>query len=648
MTDESIAQLKDMGFDEEVARQALVMTNNDVTGALSYLFGDGIPKQQQGENEDTQHPEEKPNQRSDKENDQELEIESDHVQNTDIKLAGSSSSSLSPPPLPSREIHLDEEIRTKIAAYGSLRSDEPGVIEEDSDIEDDDDMSSVDSSDDYTVYDDPSATQRNSYIPPILVPINYEYFESYLAPLIITLHEIPSFRNLIFKLESFNDYGYEKNWWKDKDIKIAGSVGNRFVMELQRVVAFLDNAPSKRFFASIHNLVQHLSKDLLAGLNDMEGVEDFFPAFFKSLSGAATGVDNEKLQRLFQSEIIEIYNGEEREKQVVECFTIEPDVLKCNIYQTFHKLLWENDFERLGMIHINRLSEVMVIPILGNLNESVYGSFSVSEIFYPQIYLKENEQLMRSKIELRQELINQRLSNSKKIMDISSYQGKRVNDFLSTTVEYLQNKAEDEEIHKALQNINQIKDNIIKEKLSITDQQNAIVEKLNSNMDLFNIPGIVKEEKLDWEPYFLTSIVLDTSNIYYFTKNFESKETDYCWYQVRYFHREHSKRVSNFNIRKIMDFSEIQNTIHEFTRSGISNTMTLTYVKRSAFFDEDPLDVLPNNLVKFFNRDNEQLAENLRENSDEESEVIDLTRDSDSYEEFDSSAESNGESARRI
>ncbi|GMM34775.1 hypothetical protein DASC09_021000 [Saccharomycopsis crataegensis] len=514
-------------------------------------------------------------------------------------------------------------------------------------------------------------------VPSVITPVDTPFFENYFVYVIMIFHEIPSLRNILLS-KGFESYGYRANWWKDEIISLPPDVTNgggdassnnlKFLMEIQRLLGFLDGNYSKRSFASTKSYTRSLPSNITSDL-ETEPISDVFHSFYETIIAQLSEMRpeiSEVVSNLFNSKI-------STEDDHTSVFVIESDVVKPNFYETLHNLFWQESLQGLGIIYFEKLSDIITVSYQGF--EPSYSSSSgliIEALFYPQIYTKKYEALIR-------QMVQKQFEKARKIQEYSSvngslvaFQGKRVKTFLKGAIDHLVelNDGEvDNDLFEAIEDLNLLEENINDKGVEISSEKEKL-EKESSTIDISNIENILnfiknlpKQDKTgdqadqgeinnndskdgclmfeDYQeildnPYCLTGVIINEVEFYYLL-NSSHPLFPGVWVHLHY---EGDPKTTNFHAQA-SDFQTIRNRVEEISKLGTEDNLVLIYAKK-AFVSEDKQSEIPPALKEFLEKDNQNLDATVQE-WEKSQEIVnyekgrasDLTEDDEESEEMD-------------
>lgn len=514
-----------------------------------------------------------------------------------------------------------------------------------------------------SVFEDPKKF-KNKEAPTIITPVDTTFLENYFIFLVAIFHEIPVFRNIVLS-KGFEDYGYKPQWWKDEVIHTKAELYKddtkeynlKFLMELQRSLAFLDGNISKRNFASTKNLARSIPKNVSIAL-ETEVLSDVFPLFYQSII-SQVGIFNPNAKNPI-SNLFESVVGQNHESTSASIFQIEADFVRPTLYETFHSLFWQDNFQGLGNTLFIQLSDILTISYQDIPSSHAFAGVLVDEKFYPQIYTKECVPYIKSMVDEQISLATKLREVSRENGSLVSYQGKRITSFLENTIKYLQNVSGstdttsdlNNELLNASQDLASLEEGIKSRKSELV-AKNFELESLSSSNNVHDIANVLKyieksqkrklmenlidlsgdsddsdksesvnisstsekqvengPEGIITEPYVLVGVIINELEFYYQLNGANSKYPNQWVYLVF----EGEPKTSNFSA-EATSFSDVQQHIKKLTKNQMADTLVLIYAKESLLVEKNTLDI-PEPLKVFLNKDNENLEATLDEVDD--------------------------------
>lgn len=470
-----------------------------------------------------------------------------------------------------------------------------------------------------SIFEDPSKF-KNANAPNIITPVNVNFLENYFIYLVVIFHEIPALRNLLLS-KGFELYGYRPNWWKDEIVSVSSNVlrvtnseeNLKLLLEIQRLVAFLDGKISERLFACAKTFVRAIPSHIFNVL-EKDSVNDVIPVFYQTVMDQVKVLTNsdDKFHEIFESSTVQ--DGITTTGSI---FQIEADYVRANIYETFHSLFWKSNFQNLGATYFDSLSDIITVAYHELPEDFTFSGLVLEEEFYPQIYTKKYNAFLKK-------VVNEQVELVRKIQDISrlnnslvSFQGKRINSLLEDSAGYLEsvyNEGEDKKVSDALNELKSLHSSIQSKKADLAAKCQEL-EIAGSEMDIYNIGSILSQfqnlNKEDEElPYLLTGIIVSESEFYYRLNETNSKFPNQ-WVHMKY---DGDPRITSFSAEAV-PFKQIRRQIKYYSIGELEDSLVLLYTNKALLTVKNS-DPIPSALAEFLQKDNEQLNLVLEENDD--------------------------------
>ncbi|KAH3684459.1 hypothetical protein WICPIJ_004553 [Wickerhamomyces pijperi] len=508
----------------------------------------------------------------------------------------------------------------------------------------------------YDVFDD--VTRYKNYnpqhVPSVIMPLTNGYYENYITSLIIVLYQVPEFRFKILSCQ-FEDLGFAEDWFRGNRVvidphvykkEINGKVHDlRFLLELQRLFIFLDNDKSSRFFASVKQFILNIPAKIF---HDQENLSDIISATFEWLCMELKVIDID-IDSLLKSTT---KNAGSHNLQDHYSFPVELELLKFDIYQTFYEQIW-NPYENCYNLCFQDLSDILTFVIQqDNDVSSSNGSHTgirLSERFYPGVFTEHYGQIFKE-LTLQQQKLKESISKKKnQVLKFKSHNGKRVSGFLSATDDFFQSEGlmELSDELKAIQEKITHKEHTLNEK--IARYADEIDHRCPSNIK--NIMGYADELNLPApESYLLISVII-SDIAYAFLKRDKSTNTN-KWTYVEF----NSPRVPghNFEVRDI-DFESLRTHIRKLTNvNNLREPIVIVYGKESQFNHQVTSENYYPALTDFADFDEANLENQVTselpdyEDSESEADLIDLEEGEEQEEGEEESPVSNAVESKKI
>ena len=572
-SDDNIKKLTEMGFSEEQAVKALNITKNDVESAIAYLFEDPI------------------------------EIDTPNA-NEQLVQYNDSVNVLNPNDIPDLSLYL-----RSAQEYGSVSEniqydEEERTREHDEDI-DFEHYEYFEKPVDICIFDNVSNMQKEDG-PPVILNRRCGFLENYYIPIITIVSQLAKVKSIFLKSLGFEVH-YDSNWalGKPQSINIPSDLEElkessfKFLIELQKVIGFLDGQ-SKRSFISGDNLIVNLPNDMKKRLvnNRIETVDELLPKLYESLQNNYDAMFGHEdiVDKLFKSSVESV-----NEELINNIFTFDVDAeyRHKSLYDSFNELFWGTDLEMLGNVRLIDTSKILTIQLVGDEDSYVDTNFQVEEIFYPELYSSEYYPIISEMNDKRNEIIKQRMKISNEIMQLNSFEGKKVRGFLETTIEYLKGQGSD------TNDLHQLSESIGDQKIKLTEDLDGLNE-LYTKLDVRNYKNVLEKirnqnGKLPTE-YALIGIVLSDSEYYY-----KYKGTSTWYYQKGVY--SSNNIVVDYEVDEL-DFEAIQQDVLQYTAVG-TKPMLLIYASVDILNDSFSFD--NDKLHDFFTADNTNYSKQLAE-----------------------------------
>ncbi|RCK55739.1 UBA domain-containing protein RUP1 [Candida viswanathii] len=619
MTNDKIKQLKEMGFTEEQATDALKASNNDLQLAIGHLFGDPI----------SQPP---PATVENKENTQIVPY-SDTIQVTnpqdipDFTLLGDNSSST--------------------AEWGDFQQDSlPGAYEQTqtnsrsrevaNDGDDDDDDDDYDDYDDYstnnrhidsrnsepieTLYDIPLSFAREPDVSPAVLPRATATLQSCLLSLLVSLSQITEFKQVYLSKDL--NYGFHENWFNpntELEIEVPEEYEDqklyRFVVEVQRILGFL-TAASKRAFISGENLYKSLPEDFVS---DEDEWEDVIKKFYAHLATGAKAILGQDLSPFF---LVEVECNDE-ERTDLSILQIDFEARGTSLQEGFNSLFWSSDLNPV----FTKIGSLLTVQVFGDEDSYQTQPFEVPEFFYPGLYGKDYQSLIKKMDRKKLSSHKERSGITGRLMEFSSFEGKKIKKILQNSIDYFATTDEREAHDDLLKLTEKIKSEsvILNERLKALSQEYL---KMDTTKPENILEVIEKEELLVPEKYVLTGVILSDSEYIYRANDLTTTDEEE-WLCILI--DQAYDRVLNFR-SEAMSFDAVQSFVLEETKLN-NKQLVLFYTAESALKGTAKL---PKKLAEFFDKDNHLVVKQTQEAKtdeiadDEERESQDIVVDDES------------------
>lgn len=568
--DDNIKKLTEMGFSQEQAVKALQVTKNDVESAIAYLFEDPI--------------------------------EIDTPSNNELVTYNDSVKVLNPGDVPDfTQIENTQqsypEYPQNVQYLGLEMSDGQ---EEDVDFEHYEYHEKPELG---CIYDDISNMQRDGDVNAVLSKRS-GFLENYYIPVLTILSQLGQFKSIFLKPLD-QDFQYDSNWaiGKPQSISIPSGLEDgkdssfKFFVELQKIMGFLDGR-SVRSFVSGDNLVVNLPNDIKKRLvyNKIETVDELLPKLYESLQANHDKLfdHSELLDKLFKSSVESV-----NEELINNIYTFDVDVeyRHATLYESFNELFWGNDLDMFGNVRLINTAKVLTIQLVGDEDSYAETKFQLDETFYPELYSSDYFPLISEMNNKRIDITKQRAKISNEIMQLNSFEGKKVKGFLDTSILYLKSQNSD------IEDLANLSEQIANQKLKLTGSLEPL-NTLYSKLDIRNHENILQQiRNLDVRfptKYILLGVILSDTEFYYKC----SATGDWVYQKAVY---SSNNVVIDYEVDKL-DFVTIQQDILQYSSSGVK-PMLLIYAS-SDTTDVDG-DIQNDKLHDFFSQDNAKFKDQL-------------------------------------
>lgn len=572
-SDNNIKKLTEMGFSEEQAAKALNITKNDVESAIAYLFEDPI------------------------------EIDTPNA-NDQLVPYNDSINVLNPNDIPDFSLY-----QTVPQEYGSVSEnvqydEEERTEEQDEDI-DFEHYEYFERPADVCIFDNVNNMQKEDG-PPVILNRRCGFLENYYIPIITILAQLTEVKSTFLKSLGY-ELQYDSNWaiGKPQNINIPSDLDElkessfKFFIELQKAIGFLDGQ-SKRSFISGDCLIVSLPNDMKKRLvnNRIETVDELLPKLYESLQDNYDAMFGHEdiVDKLFKSSVESV-----NEELINNIFTFDVDAeyRHKSLYDSFNELFWGSDLEMLGNVRLIDTSKILTIQLVGDEDSYADTNFQVDEVFYPELYSSEYYPIVSEMNNRRNEIIKQRMKISNEIMQLNSFEGKKVKGFLKTTIEYLKGQGND------TNDLYQLSEKIDNQKVTLTKDLDSLNE-LYTRLDIRNYENVlenIRSQDVKFPTkYALIGIVLSDSEYYY-----KYKGSSTWIYQKGIY--SSNNIVVDYEIDEL-DFMAIQQDILQYTTTG-AKPMLLIYASVDILDNSFSLD--NNKLHDFFTSDNTEYSKQLAE-----------------------------------
>lgn len=623
MTNEKIKQLKEMGFSEEQATEALKASNNDLELAIAHLFGEPISQPGPAPPPPpTQHLENKEN--------AQLVPYADTVQVKnpneipDFTLINDNSSSTAEwgdfqqEYLPGSYDQSEANSKTKhIEREDDYDNDNDYDVEYDNYSASNRDLDSRNSEPIESIYNIPLSFPREPGVSPVVLPVTTNTFQSCLLSLLISLSQITKLKQVYLSKDL--NYGFDENWFNPNtalEIEIPEEHKDdpmlyRFVVEVQRILGFL-TAASKRAFISGENLMKALPKEFT---NEEDEWEDLIKNFYLYLVQGANKILDQELNSFFITEV----ECNDDEKTELATLQMDFEMRGSSLEEGFNTMFWSSDLNPL----FTKIGSLLTIQVFGDDESYQTQQFEIPEYFYPGIFSKEYYSLIKKMDHKKLNIHKERSGITGKLMEFSSFEGKKIKKILQNSIDYFAT-TDEKETHDDLQKLtDKIKSEsvILNERLRKLGQDYVKMDTTKHE----NILEMIKSEGMKLpEKYYLAGVVLSDSAYIYRARDLTTSD-DEDWFLVMI------DLVYNnaLNYRsEAMSFEAVQAFVLEETKLN-NKQLILFYSAEHSF---EGTFKLPEKLAEFFDKDNHLLAKQIE---DAKSNAIDEDKDEEEESEQD-------------
>lgn len=445
-------------------------------------------------------------------------------------------------------------------------------------------------------------------MPTILTPLATSFRGNYLVYLISIFHEIPALRQLILKPE-FTNYGFSPRWWDTEPISDAEQ--DLWLMELQRLIAFLDGG-SGRSFALASCYLRQLPEEILKEAeysNPVEVLDSCYELLASELASQCPELQKQT-STLFFSKL-------SLDELPVPVFILEPESVQGLVYESFNTLFWGDDLDTIGETYFKSLGSVLTVTVPAGRRRP----FQLDEVFYPQIYSDRFVPLIKFLAERRQNAVQESRELAKKSASLVAFQGKRIGAFLGVAAGYLTQCGETQ----ASEDIQRAEHAVRNKKLEYSVKQSQL-HAVNDESDITNVNCILRAiqglDEQDWngqelrledfeyvfqEAYYLVGVIMGELEVYYRLSN-EHPRFAGMWVHAL-FHG--SEKVDDFAIESV-EFRHLQ---YHFSQEGGTGGV-LVYARADQLGEFSGLDrfvlnvgygSIPKGLADFLEKDEKTL-----------------------------------------
>lgn len=547
MVDESqILTLMEMGFAREQAIEALENTNNDLTKAIAFLFGEvdepqGTGTEQEPINVDSQ---------------QEYGQYSglyDSYPTSTVSLSNPQDlpEFLHRPTSPiSRPFHNPNQPSTEFIENRHVERNDSSSSSSSSnnDVTMDSDSSSFD--------DIPPNVKGPGHLVPVILSRMPGF--RYWIPIVSILCHNKQFVEAVLgtqlkqpQSDSLIDLE-EPKVTPDKETAMESSSSAStnaslpefdFVEELKKIVSFVQNFHSSHeWYISADNLFRSVPVALRSD-EYMMSEEEIIVNVFKCIMQKIP--DSKPLLESF------VESTEEEITKGLTVLEIDVDTRKTNVYETLNELFWQRGFSKLGSIKYQSVAPVVTLHLMAD--DSNYATpFTVDEKIYPEIYGERVLPIIQREVDKMQEAEQERRGVSKNLMDLNVFEGKRLTSVLRQTTDAVGTVLEEaqEDLTQLTKKLEEMRNNDVQKQRELTDLI------LGKHMRDFSF---VHAEVGDLKSYELQGVIFSDS-FYYF-------RSEGAWVKME--------------SGEIVDFERLAADVSVLTRRG-TQPVTLVYAEQKA------------------------------------------------------------------
>ncbi|KAK6457535.1 uncharacterized protein RJT20DRAFT_92059 [Scheffersomyces xylosifermentans] len=619
MESEKVKQLIEMGFSEEQAIEALMSCNYDLQKSISYLFGEPV--------------EDKP------ENNPALSIPQNDLQLVSYQDTVSISN---PEDIPNFQSFNREDSATTASPPAETQTNDTNNI---NDLNNNNERSQAkftrrnlstipghlgdrDRSKFPEAWEHGNSGQRScfretcyarletlarDFHPSVVTPVT-SFLENYIIPIIIVASQIDCFRQVILRNTDF-DYGYDPKWYSclselklevPESIEAAGLASTyRFMIEIQRLVAYCTEGFSIRPFISAYTVLTSLPADFRKELSGerIEDAEDLCKRlyYFLNTSYEAIFGGSNEISKIFESHVESIQEDARNDLYVIP---IDFETRSSNLYESLASMFWHEE-EFIGSVRFVDVAPILTIQLCSDDDCFQAEPFCIHEEFYPEVFSAKFAHVVTDMAKKRAEISRERLETTQQFMSLNSFEGKKIKTILSNTVKVMEN-SKHKEVASDLSNLT---DSIREEAASLTERLSVLGEQF-AELDLRKYENILNRIRAspqgnELKKYVLVGILL--SDTHYFFRNKYHKDDEDSWY---YFTTTVAidRRVVDYE-SDMMKFEGVQTFVLHASKDS-TRPIVLMYASEEAFLEE--IDIpLSENLKSFFAKDNEALLKHL-------------------------------------
>lgn len=603
-----------MGISEDVARSALLATNNDLEGAVNFIFSNDLPPPPAYNVSDADIS--MNNNNDDKDNTQIIPA---NIDSNNYSVDFTNSNGFQPGDL-NDYVMIDNNSQVNNNFSNNYQSNEQ-FIDISSDEEDDEQQppTSIEYENVIQIIKDPHKKNVDDitvFLPKSISSLNklHDYIGLFLYSLSI-LYPLKIFN------QDFKDSYFDPNWFNDNnDYNYVSSL----FAHLQKISSvFYSSNNNSRSFVSSKSFDRYL-KDF--NFSDDHHLYEIFPSLINYLLQIDYDFNNQfDFKNLLVSTALYTNFNNENENRLettdLKNFHFLPDEYDTNLYKMFNSLIFpDDDIDNDENINLNENSLDNLAPIMTIIFDEVDDDMSqINTIngveipieFYPQLYTKKSKDQYINTI-IKERKITQDLLRDllKQINSLKSFQGKDITNFLQSTIDFTNDSNND--ISLNLKSILTEMTNLKNDKMELYKN---LTSKLHSDFNISHpelsiIDNAKKLELIDC-PYLLTTAVV--SPYLYFIR---VKQTE--WVKV-----QSNKYGSDCEVIKCESQKDVQETIKKYTKTPSSSPLMFIYTKQDFYLKNSCDDNLissminSNSGIQDFLKKDEQILKNTPVITDE-------------------------------
>lgn len=481
-----------MGFSADQAKRALVETNNDVETAIGFLF---------------EEPVESTNTAKDKT--EEKEPGSDAVDLTDTVAIKN------PNDIPNLNEYRKQNITVDNWNYNEQQSDYTQSSS--------DDIDEVDESiNESNIYDTYCMLKKEGEVP-ALVANRIGFLENFYLPMVTILSQISSVNDVLLSELGVN-YSNDPGWAHGKSSKGFYSLKESdkdedslsFIMSIQKLFGFL-NGLSDRPFIGFDSLIFDFPSDVRSKLSgsEVESTDDFFPTILESLQYHVERVfkKNTESMNFFRSVVESV---SEEVTSSIYCFDVDFENRHKTVQESFSQLFWGTNFDMLNVVRLLDTSNIITVHFLGDRDSFLKDEVDLEEFFYPDLYHADYTNIIKEMNSKRLAILEEAGEINSKLIDLSTFEGKRVKSILGTSIDHLKRQGLESNDLEAIYN-------------EVSRSRDALSQRLeslslaSSRVDVRNYKNIISSiEETDLKlptPYLPVGVIISEDEFYYRLRN---------------------------------------------------------------------------------------------------------------------------------